>query len=203
MIKAIVLDLGKVILDFDNHLITRRLAHLAGRPEDEIYRFIFETPLEAQFNRGEISAREFFRRLTERYPMAVSFEEFVPLWCDIFAPIPGMEALIGHLAGRYPLGILSNTNCLHFEYVRDRYPVVRAIPTYHLSYAMGIQKPDPQIYRRVVSHYGCAPEEVAYTDDIAAYVDAARALGLTAFPFTGAEQLRRDFASVGIGMPWT
>jgi putative hydrolase of the HAD superfamily len=201
MIKVIIFDLGKVLLDFNNHLISQRLANISGQPEDEIFDYIFRTPLETHFDRGEITGDEFFNRVKTRLSLTISYDEFIPLWCDIFTPITGMKSLVERLRGRYQIGILSNTNALHFAFVREKYPVVRAIDNYHLSYAMHLQKPEEAIYRGVLDFYRCRPDEMAYADDIEEYVDAARRIGIQAFQFTAAERLIEDFKGIGIEIP--
>ena len=59
-------------------------------------------------------------------------------------------------------------------------------------------KPQPEIYRVAVSRAGCRPEECFYTDDIPAYVDAARALGIDAVRFQNRGQLEGELAARGI-----
>ena len=46
-------------------------------------------------------------------------------------------------------------------------------------------KPQPEIFQVAMERAGCRPEECFYTDDIAAYVTAARALGIDAVRFVG------------------
>jgi HAD superfamily hydrolase (TIGR01509 family) len=59
-------------------------------------------------------------------------------------------------------------------------------------------KPDPKIYRAAIERAGCLPGECFYADDIAAYVEAARAVGLDAVQFENLAQLQRELTSRGI-----
>jgi putative hydrolase of the HAD superfamily len=61
-----------------------------------------------------------------------------------------------------------------------------------LSYKVGAMKPSPVIYAEAVKHARCEPGECFFTDDIPAYVEAARANGLDAEQFTGYEKLVTD-----------
>ena len=47
-----------------------------------------------------------------------------------------------------------------------------------LSYEMGLEKPSPAIFQRVVQTLGCRPEEVLFFDDSEVNCAAARAEGL-------------------------
>jgi HAD superfamily hydrolase (TIGR01509 family) len=61
-------------------------------------------------------------------------------------------------------------------------------------------KPDPAIYRAALELAGCAAEECFYTDDIPAYVDGAKRLGLDAVLFTGTQQLEIELRRRGVSI---
>jgi len=52
---------------------------------------------------------------------------------------------------------------------------------YILSYKVGVMKPDPQIWQRLLYYTRLRPEECIYIDDIEAYCDAAQKLGFRTF----------------------
>jgi FMN phosphatase YigB (HAD superfamily) len=59
-------------------------------------------------------------------------------------------------------------------------------------------KPRPEIFQAAIARAGCRAEECFYTDDVAAFVTAARNLGIDAVQFESAAQLEREFAARGI-----
>jgi HAD superfamily hydrolase (TIGR01509 family) len=59
-------------------------------------------------------------------------------------------------------------------------------------------KPSPEIFQAALKLCGCLPEECFYTDDIAAYVEAARQLGIDAVQFESLAQLQRELKARGI-----
>jgi putative hydrolase of the HAD superfamily len=67
-----------------------------------------------------------------------------------------------------------------------------------LSYQVQALKPRPEIFQVALERAGCRPEECFYTDDTAAHVDAARALGIDAERFVDREQLERELRVRGI-----
>ena len=104
---------------------------------------------------------------------------------------PGRNPVLA-LARRYRLVLLSNTNALHFAMIRANYG--RLIRHFHdlvLSYEVGAMKPNRKIYDTAVARAGCEPGECFYTDDIAEYIEAARALGIDAVQFESREQIER------------
>ena len=67
-----------------------------------------------------------------------------------------------------------------------------------LSFEVRALKPGPEIFRVAIGRAGCRPEECFYTDDTAAHVDAARALGIDAVRFVDRDQLERELTARGI-----
>jgi putative hydrolase of the HAD superfamily len=62
------------------------------------------------------------------------------------------------------------------------------------SARVGFAKPDPRIYAVAAERLGHRPEECIFVDDRSAFVDAARAAGLTGIVFAGAPDLRERLA---------
>ena len=103
------------------------------------------------------------------------------------------------LAARYRLVLLSNTNAIHFDMIRETYgDLLRHFHALVLSYEVKAMKPARAIFERAVEAAGCRPEECFYTDDIAAYVEGARSIGIDAVQFESAAQIERDLAARGI-----
>lgn len=181
MIRYILFDLGKVILNFNHYRISERLTKYSAFPKAKIHRVIFKTPKEIAFEKGKLSPKVFYSFIKNSLKLKLTYSEFLPLWNDIFWPKPGMAALTAKLGKKYPLGMLSNTNKLHFDYVKKKYPVISRFDDYYLSYKLGLRKPDSKIYKAVLKRTGLKPEEIVYFDDIPEYVRAAKKLGINAF----------------------
>lgn len=58
-----------------------------------------------------------------------------------------------------------------------------------VSAALGVRKPDPEIYRLALQRYGVAPEDTFFADDSAANVEGAASVGIHAHLFTTPELL--------------
>jgi biotin operon repressor BirA-like protein len=57
----------------------------------------------------------------------------------------------------YRLILISNTNRLHYEYIRRTYPILRAFDHVVLSYKLKTRKPEPAIYRAALRLSGVPP----------------------------------------------
>ena len=66
------------------------------------------------------------------------------------------------------------------------------------SYQLRMAKPDPAIYRHVLSKLGTEPEETLVLDDRPVTVQAAQALGMKAIQFSTVEQLREELVAAGL-----
>ena len=199
MIRAVIFDLGKVIIPFDFARGYRALESLCGIPAAEIPARIGATDLVIRLETGLIAPEDFVRELSEVLGLRIGYAEFCSIWSSIFLPetlIP--EAMIAALARRYRLLLLSNTNAIHFEMVRRNYPLLGHFHDFVLSHEVKAMKPAPAIYREAVARAGCPPAECFFTDDIAAYVAAAKAEGIDAVQFTSLEQLETEMRSRGI-----
>jgi len=87
------------------------------------------------------------------------------------------------LAARYRLVLLSNTNAIHFPSDPRELPLLRHFHDWILSYEVHAMKPRREIFQAALERCGCRPEECFYTDDIAAYIEAAQRLGIDAVQF--------------------
>ena len=175
------------------------MAPVCGYTSADIRGRIGETDLVERFESGLIEPEDFVRQLSAHLNFRGDYARFCEIWSSIFLPetlVP--ESLIEGLKKRYRLVLLSNTNAIHFEMVRQNYPLLRHFDAFVLSYQVGAMKPSPLIYERAVQAAGCKPEECFFTDDIAAYVDAARQFGVDAVQFQSAEQLERELSSRGV-----
>jgi putative hydrolase of the HAD superfamily len=198
-IKAVIFDLGRVIVPFDFNRGYARLEPLCGIPAVEIPGRIAPTRLVERFESGGIEPRDFVREFSKHLNLDTSYENFCEIWSSIFLPhtlVP--ESMIEGIARNYRLVLLSNTNAIHFEMIRENYPILRHFHSLVLSYEVGAMKPLPLIYRRAIEAAGCLPEECFFTDDMPAYVEGARAQGIDAVRFVSAVQIETELRKRGV-----
>ena len=193
--KAILFDLGKVLVHFDFKRGYRELEQLCPHAAAEIPKRLAGTGLVQQFESGLVEPRDFVKKLSEILDLDVDYDRFCDIWSCIFTETLVPESLVEALAGRYRLVLLSNTNAIHFEMVRKTYPILRHFHELVLSYEVKAMKPQPEIYRAAIEKAGCRPEECFYTDDIPEYVEGARRLGIDAVQFQGATQLEKELTA--------
>jgi epoxide hydrolase-like predicted phosphatase len=120
------------------------------------------------------------------------FESDHPLNAD-------MVALVQRLHGNYTLGIISNTVPGMEDRMQERIPDLIGLFDVRIgSGDVGFAKPDPAIFHRAMDAAGVDPAQSVFTDDYNKHADAARALGMHAFHFTGYDQFVQDLRSIGV-----
>ena len=130
-IKALALDLGNVLVKVDHFRFCRRLGDLAGLTPEEVYATVFASNLEPGYDTGRLTSEEFYQRVTAHFGVDLPFSQFSAWWNDIFDPMERMADLVSRLATQYPLFLVSNTNALHFAYIKERFALLRHFQRYN------------------------------------------------------------------------
>lgn len=200
MIKTVIFDLGRVLVPFNFHHAYQTISERSGLDVAEIPRRFAETDLFVQYESGKIETPEFVEQVTGLLGFEASIDEFGEIWSSIFErrtliPESVPETL---RTNGYKVLLLSNTNDLHFRFLRKNYPILDHFDHHVLSYQVGAMKPSRQIYEEVIRLADCAPEECFFTDDIEQYVEGAKEAGMDAVQFKRYEQLREELQTRGV-----
>ena len=110
MIKAVLFDLGRVIVPFDFNRGYRKIESLCGIPAAEIPARLAQSGLVTRFESGEIEPRDFAKQLCSHLNLDTPYENFCEIWSSVFLPETlAPEAMLRGIARNYPLILLSNT----------------------------------------------------------------------------------------------
>jgi HAD superfamily hydrolase (TIGR01509 family) len=178
MVRAVVFDLGKVLVEFDYGIAGRKLAQRSRMAATELGRFLVQVPLIVQYETGLISSEQFYQEVRAASGYEGDLEEFASLFADIFSPIEPMIDLQTELRGRgFPTYIFSNTNELAVRFIRKSFPFFNNFDGYILSYEHYAMKPDAKLYEVVEAKTGARGAEILYVDDRLENIDAGQARG--------------------------
>jgi putative hydrolase of the HAD superfamily len=197
-VRAIIFDIGRVLIRIDvSRSMTGMASGLSLSPE-ELWSVIEKDPRWKDWQEGRISARDWHLHMKQRFGGSVTFEQFTEAWNMVLHPEPihGKE-LFEKLSKNYRLALLSNTDPVHVAHMESRYDFFAYFSARVYSCTVGATKPNPLIYREALRACRVRAEEAVYIDDIAAYVDAARRLGMTGIQFQSAGQLALALQELG------
>ncbi len=196
MPRALLLDLGNVLVRFEHARTLERLEAATGVPAAALKRHVFG-PSERDFDLGRIDAETFFRAVESAAGLPrLPDPTWVAAWRDIFSRDEAALALLTRLARGVTPVLVSNTNALHWEGVLNVAPELpRLLPLRALSFQVGAAKPDPAHFAAALALAGAAPDQAVFADDRAEIVEAARGLGIDAFVVTTAGDLRDGLLS--------
>jgi HAD superfamily hydrolase (TIGR01509 family) len=125
-------------------------------------------------------------------------ETFFRIWTCYFRIHQEVLPLVEALLSRAQVALISNTNEMQWHFLRPQLPVLERFSALVLSYELGLAKPDPEIFRAALRRVGRQPEACAFFDDVPAYVEAARGVGVQAEVFTTAANFRVQLARLGL-----
>ena len=179
-VEAFIFDIGNVLLRFRPGQAEEALARLGLSSLPDLAAL---QDLGLRYERGALDRAGFLSALRDILGHAGPDEDLTRAWQEIFEPNEPMWRLVEALHGHYPLYLLSNTNCLHHEYVAREYEVFEKFADGVFSYRAKLMKPEPEIFALAIRQFGVEPGSTVYLDDLSANVEAARAAGLRAFQY--------------------
>lgn len=194
----IYFDLGNVLLFFDHQLACQNLAILCDRPAEQIWNIIFDSELQAAYEDGQISTKEFHRRFCDQLDVDIEVEKVCFAASAIFTLNEEIIPVVHNLkSAGHRLGILSNTCDAHWQYAMEgRYPILNeAFGLYALSFELKCSKPQTVIYEKAAELAGRPPQEIFFVDDRADNVRGALDSGFDAVQFTSVSQFKSELES--------
>lgn len=191
-IKLVIFDLGRVLVDFDFMIAIHRLRSICALDLLKVHQLFSGSPLSEQWDKGLIAPPDFYRKVRKELSLPLTEQEFMSVWNEIFTEKHEMIQMARQLIARRQVYILSNTNRWHVDYLRAKYPWLSEFHKFIASCDVRLMKPDPEIYRLVLSRAGVEPQEAFYVDDISSYVRAAKKIGIDAVLFKNAKQFAAE-----------
>ncbi|MEA3049621.1 MAG: 2-haloacid dehalogenase [Sphingomonadales bacterium] len=197
---AVIFDVGNVLYGWDPEAFLARQI-----PEDEKRLAFIEQVDLWGWHDGLDAGRSFDEAaadLSEKFP---DYAAYISAWGERFGetitdPVPGMHALVEELDDRgVPLFAITNFSADFWKPFRAREEAFfRRFRGIVVSGEEKLLKPDPALYYRALDRFGLRPAEALFVDDRTINVEGARAIGMHAYLFTDAPDLRRRLEADGL-----
>ena len=180
MIKNLIFDFGDVFLDLDK----------AGAMQNALELFQIDSlsdemiAINCLYEQGLITTSEFVDFYFNYFPK-ISRQDVVDIWNYVLKEFPKHKLeFLQKLskANNYKLILLSNTNELHIDWVKQNVTFYEEFKSYfhkfYLSHEINLRKPDKEIYEFVLQENNLIAEESLFIDDTKENTDSAKQLGI-------------------------
>lgn len=185
-VKHIIFDLGNVLLNINPTLTFEALKNLNFPDFEAQYLDFQKQNIFENLETNTLSKADFIEIIKEKTPEQTSEQQIIDAWNALLLDFPLRRLqILQQLQLHYDLVLLSNTNEIHEQHFNETLMQTHGIPTIgvffdkvYYSHRVGLRKPDPKIYQRVLDDCGFAPNDCLFIDDLEANTLAAEALGI-------------------------
>lgn len=188
-IKAVIFDLGGVLLRTVDPAPRQRLAERLGVNLYEIYNQVFASESARLATLGKLSAQKHWEQVGAHFGLSpLEVPGFIQQFWEGDRLDQALVAFIRSLRGERRTALLSNAWDDLRGLVENDWNIASAFDELIISAEVGLAKPDHRIYQLALDRLGVAAEQALFIDDIEENVDAARWIGMRAIRFRSTGQ---------------
>jgi 2-haloacid dehalogenase len=198
--NAVLFDLGGVLIDWNPRYL---YAPLFGEDRAGMEDFLTRV-CAPDWNHAMDAGKPFAEAVAERQQLFPEHAHFIALWKTgweqmLREPIHETVDVLAALRERGDrLVALTNWSAETFPVALARFAFLQWFEDIVVSGEVGLAKPDPRIFHLAVERNRLDPSRTLFVDDSHVNVEAARATGLHAVHFRGAEALRDELVRLGL-----
>lgn len=176
--KAVLFDVGKVLVDFDYEAVAGAVTKLSKSTVPHLS--TISGPFLDDYHCGRIQCESLHEFFVGEYETERDFERFEEAMCSSFSPIPEGIELFSTLLERddVKVGIISDNHRMCERWMRRELPILFSCDGVILSQDVGAMKPDSKIYLSALSAVGLPPEQCFFIDDRENNIHGAKAVGM-------------------------
>jgi glucose-1-phosphatase len=201
LIKAIIFDVGGVLIRTEDPLPRRRLEERLGLSSGQAEFIVFNSERGRSAQLGQLTSTQLWAGVQDE--LGLDDEGLHQFRSDFFGGDVLDRTLIDfirRLRSRYTTAIISNYMDELPTLLRDVHAVDDAFDLIVVSSQEKIMKPDAEIFQRTLARLKLRPEETIFIDDFAHNVEGARAMGMKAIHFGPGTDLQAALAAEGVGI---
>ena len=198
-IRAIISDIGRVIVGVDVSRAMQRLSSSIPLSPKEIWSAIEKDPRFPDLQEGRINARDWHLHIIRRLGGNLTYDQFIQAWNAALLPEPLQpDSLWAGLAKKYRLSLLSNTDPIHVAHMESTFTFFKYFPVRIYSCVVGTSKPNPVIYQDALRATKVKANEAVFIDDLEENVAAAKALGMIGIHLPIPAELPEKLRAAGV-----
>jgi epoxide hydrolase-like predicted phosphatase len=188
-IKAVIFDMGGVILRTMDQTPRQRLAERLGVSLHDLYHQVFSSESARLATLGKITARQHWEQVGAHFNLSPQeLPKAIQQFWDGDRLDNGLIAFIRSLRRHRKSALLSNAwDDLH-GFIENEWKIADAFDELVISAEIGLAKPDHRIFQVALDRLGVDASQTLFVDDFGENVDGARWLGMHAIQFRSTGQ---------------
>ncbi len=196
MIKAIIFDLGGVVIDFSNSRYYAHLSRTSGLSESTIRETIErrELPL---LERGMINLTTFERSVARSLGISSKNVEWYKFYTRSVSIDVDVSELIETLHNEYIIAFISNIDKSRYKYTMK----ILDLDLFDFRFAscyIGLRKPGAGIFRHALKTMKISAGQAVFIDNQPENVMGARKIGIESVRFTSRRRLDIQLSGLGL-----
>lgn len=198
-LRAIIFDIGRVLVRLDVARAVEGLSTGVNMSPAELWTAIEKDPRWHDWQEGRLSPHDWYLHVTKRLASPLKFDEFRDAWNRTLDPQPMQsDDFFATLAKKYKLALLSNTDPIHVAHLETSYSFLQFFPSSVRIYSCAVRasKPSPVIFQAALKALKTPASQAVFIDDIPAYVEAARSLGIRGIQYQNSSQLCEELSAL-------
>ena len=199
MIRAVIFDIGGVLVRTEDYAGRRRIEQRYGLPPGGAEQLVFNSPMGQAAQRGEWTTEQLWRWVQDELRLSdTDLAEFRREFWSGDRLDAELVDYIRRLHGPYKTGIISNALDNLQQLISAAYPMADAFDVVIGSADERVMKPDPAIFHLALARLDCQPEEAIFVDDFLHNVEGARAVGMQGIHYTRGLDVPAALAAYGV-----
>lgn len=199
-IDTVIFDIGNVLADYEWLDVLQDLGY-----DDETITAVSEAVFLSddwpEGDRGLLSEARILQAFIDNNPdYETEIREVFAHIGDTIHTFPYADTWLDSLRQkRYRIYILSNFSEPLYKQAADKMTFLSKTNGGYMSYQVGLLKPEPAIYQKLIRNFHIDPKKAVFLDDLPENVAAARLQGLHAIQFTSYEKAVDELKKLGVG----
>ncbi len=197
MIKNLILDFGRVLVEYECFTILDKIFATHKQAED-FYHHLMAEKWNERLDCEESSFEQIIHEMQQAMPQYTEeIQQFGNRYTEfVLGEVKGMRALLVKLkSGGYKLYGLTNW-CSQVHATMKQYPIFQLLDGRIISSEEHLVKPTVAIYERLCHKFELKEDECVFADDTIENVEAARKFGMEGICFKNAMQYEEELRNI-------
>lgn len=196
-IQAVVWDLGGVLVRTGDRAPRRAWEKRLGLAQDTLDAMVFQSRTALRAEVGRADAQDIWDDLAQR--LSLTPDELVQLQRDFWRGDQLDNALVDkirQLRASYKTGLITNAWRIIRQSIEEIWHLDDVFDSIVISAEVGVAKPDPAIFQRLLDEWAFPADAVVFIDDSGDNIAAARRLGMEGIHFKDPQQAMAELETL-------